>query len=160
MRKAILPIALLGLFSACQSERVPPVADGMYSPSVNDQVIAASIADDPKGAQGQQVFYNPKTKQYYRLPAGTLAMANTAGQSPVLLRKRTGNFQDTLKNSQSGIWVSQAGSKGRVTFSRDISDHLAIARAVNTCKGKKLSASTGAILLLPDSRKQMDFICQ
>ncbi len=159
MRKALLPIVAFGFLAACQSDRIPPVAVSSYEPDLGDRALAATLAVAPSEETADQVFYNKETGKYYRLPAGTKAVARDGSLKPVKFHKKSDALAPKA-DPNAGTWLSYRHERGYVTYDADISDQVAIARAVKTCRAEELHTATSKVQVLPDQRKRVDFICQ
>lgn len=159
MRKAFLSIAILGFLSACQSDRVPPVAVSSYEPDVGDRAMAATLAVASNEQTADQVFYNSETNKYYRLPAGSLAVKRDGSLKPVTLHKKS-DVINRGYNEKPGTWINYRQEKGFITYDQEINDQVAIAQAVRTCQAEQLQTATSKVLVLPDQRKRIDFVCQ
>ena len=159
MRKVVVPMVLFGMLAACQSDRIPPVAVSSYEPDLGDRAMAATLAVAPNEQKADQVFYNSETKQYYRLPAGTKAVARDGSLKPVTLFKKS-DVLDNNNSQEPGTWLNYRQEKGYVTYDPEVNDHVAIARAVKACEADEMRTATSKVLILPDQRKRLDFICQ
>ena len=121
--------------------------------------MAATLAVAPDEQTADQVYYNSETNKYYRLPAGSLAVERDGSLTPVTFHKKSDVINQANKE-KSGTWVSYRQERGFVTYDQEINDQVAIARAVRTCQAEQLQTATSKVLVLPDQRKRIDFVCQ